>query len=126
MDKLPNPHDRFYKELFSQPDTVADFVRHYLPEHLVAAIDLASLEIVKESFVDEELRQYFSDVLFGVKLKRGGEAFIYILLESLLRPPRERIDRRGEKAYFSAQFQISLLSQVELRPSSFVVRDQWQ
>ncbi len=112
--------------MFSQLDTAADFIRHYLPEHLVAAIDLTTLEIVKESFVDEELRQYFSDMLFSVKLKQGSEAFIYILLESLLRTPRERVDRRGGKAYFSAQSQISLLGHVELRPSSFVVRDQWQ
>ncbi len=81
MNELPNPHDRFFKELFSQLDTAVDFIRHYLPEHLVAAIDLTTLEIVKESFVDEELRQYFSDLLLRVKLKRGGEAFIYILLE---------------------------------------------
>jgi predicted transposase/invertase (TIGR01784 family) len=67
--------------LFSQLDTAADFIRHYLPEHLVAAIDLTTLEILKESFVDEELRQYFSDLLLRVKLKSGGEAFIYILLE---------------------------------------------
>lgn len=57
MNELPNPHDRFFKELFSQLDTAADFVRHYLPERLVAAIDLATLEIVNERFVDEELRQ---------------------------------------------------------------------
>ena len=81
MKELPNPHDRFFKELFSQLDTAADFVRHYLPEHLVAAIDLTTLEIVKESFIDEELRQYFSDLLLQVNLKRGGAVFIYILLE---------------------------------------------
>ena len=86
MTNLPNPHDRFFKELFSQLDTIADFVRHYLPEPLVAAIDLATLEIVKESFVDEELRQYFSDLLLRVKLKKGGEAFIYILLEHKSQP----------------------------------------
>lgn len=78
---MPNPHDRFFKELFSQLDTATDFIRHYLPEHLVEAIDLTTLEIVKESFVDEELRQYFSDLLLRVKLTNGGEAFIYILLE---------------------------------------------
>lgn len=78
---FPNPHDRFFKELFSETETVADFVRYYLPESLVAAIDLATLEVVKDSFVDEDLRQYFSDLLLRVKLKNGGEAFIYILLE---------------------------------------------
>lgn len=81
MSDLPNPHDRFFKELFAQLDTVADFVRHYLPAQLVVGLDLTTLEIVKESFIDEELRQYFSDLLLRVKLKRGAEVFIYILLE---------------------------------------------
>lgn len=81
MSDLPNPHDRFFKELFAQPETVADFVQYYLPKALVAAIDLTTLEVVKESFIDEELRQYFSDLLLRVRLKSGGEAFIYILLE---------------------------------------------
>ncbi|MEP7336131.1 MAG: Rpn family recombination-promoting nuclease/putative transposase [Acidobacteriota bacterium] len=79
--EFPNPHDRFFKELFSETETVVDFVEHYLPQEIVAATDLATFEIVKDSFVDEELRQYFSDLLLRVKLKNGGEAFIYILLE---------------------------------------------
>lgn len=57
MPDLPNPHDRFFKELFSQLDTVTDFVQYYLPEHFVALLDLRHLEIVKESFIDEDLRQ---------------------------------------------------------------------
>ncbi|MGH9802003.1 MAG: Rpn family recombination-promoting nuclease/putative transposase, partial [Blastocatellia bacterium] len=79
--EFPNPHDRFFKELFSETEIAVDFVEHYLPQEIVAAIDLTTLEIVKDSFVDEELRQYFSDLLLRVKLKNGGEAFIYILLE---------------------------------------------
>jgi len=80
-EEIPNPHDRFFKELFSQQETAVDFVRYYLPEDFVETLDLTQLEIVKESFIDEELRQYFSDLLIKVRLKRGGEVFIYILLE---------------------------------------------
>ena len=78
---LPNPHDRFFKELFSQHETAVDFVRHYLPEDFVATLDLSRLTIVKESFIDEDLRQYFSDLLLRVRLKEGKAVFIYILLE---------------------------------------------
>lgn len=63
MTDLPDPHDRFFKELFPQPETVTDFVQRYLPERFVAWLDLRQLEIAKESFIDEELRQYFSDVV---------------------------------------------------------------
>lgn len=85
-NELPNHHDRFFKELFSQRETAADFVRHYLPEDFVAQLDLTRLTIVKESFVDEELRQYFSDLLLRVRLKEGRAVFIYLLLEHKSKP----------------------------------------
>ncbi len=81
MEKLPNPHDRFFKELFSPLPTARDFIRHYLPKSLGAAIDLRTLTVVKESFLDEELRNYFSDMLFRARRKQGGDVLIYILLE---------------------------------------------
>ncbi|NOT61340.1 MAG: Rpn family recombination-promoting nuclease/putative transposase [Acidobacteria bacterium] len=86
MVEIPNPHDRFFKELFSQRETAADFVRHYLPEAFVAQLDLTRLTIVKESFIDEELRQYFSDLLLRVRLKQGRAVFIYLLLEHKSKP----------------------------------------
>lgn len=44
-EEFPNPHDRFFKELFSQQETVVDFVRYYLPEDFVETLDLSELEI---------------------------------------------------------------------------------
>ncbi len=81
MTELPNPHDRFFKELFAHLPTARDFVRHYLPEPLSAALDLRTLTIVKESFIDEQLRNYFSDLLFHARRKQGGDVLIYLLLE---------------------------------------------
>ena len=81
MTELPNPHDRFFKELFSHLPTARDFIRFYLPEPLGAAIDLRTLTVVKESFIDEQLRNYFSDMLFHARRKQGGDVLIYILLE---------------------------------------------
>jgi hypothetical protein len=42
---------------------------------------LASPEPVKDSFVDEDLRESFSDMLYRAQRKRGGEAYVYILFE---------------------------------------------
>jgi predicted transposase/invertase (TIGR01784 family) len=81
MSDLQNPHDRFFKELLAPPDTAAEFMSLYLPAEIASALDLSTLAVVKDSFVDERLREYFSDLLYRVKLKAGGEAFIYILLE---------------------------------------------
>ncbi len=89
MSEVSNPHDVFFKEVFSRTDVAVDFLAHYLPPEVVKALDLQSLELVKDSFVDPELQEHFSDLLYRIKLKRGGRAFIYLLLEHKSAPVAE-------------------------------------
>ena len=50
--ELSNPHDRFFKEVWSRKTIGRDFLRRYLPRDVVAMLDLKALELVKGSFVD--------------------------------------------------------------------------
>jgi predicted transposase/invertase (TIGR01784 family) len=59
---IPNPHDRFFKQVFSQKQNALDFMIHYLPSEILSLVNLDSVEIAKDSFVDEELRESFSDI----------------------------------------------------------------
>jgi len=81
MSEIKNPHDAFFKQLFARPGVARDFLENYLPGRLTAALDLDSIELVEGSFIDEELQEHLSDMIFRVRLKRGGQAFIYILFE---------------------------------------------
>lgn len=81
MSELSNPHDRFFKETLTRQDVGRDFLIHYLPVELVALLDVDSLEISKDSFVDRELREHFSDVLYKVDLIEAGSTYVYILFE---------------------------------------------
>jgi hypothetical protein len=81
MSELINPHDRFCKDLFARPGVAADFLANYLPPGVAGALDLSAPELVKDSFVDPELQEHFSDLLYRVRLKRGGTAFVYVLFE---------------------------------------------
>jgi len=79
--EIVNIHDRFFKQVLSQQEAAGDFLRHYLPPEVVASFDLSSLEMSKDSFVDESLRTYFSDLLYKVKMQGEGDAYIYVLFE---------------------------------------------
>ena len=81
MKKTSTPHDTFFKRSFSRIEVAAEFIRHYLPASVVGLLDLTRLTLEKDSFVDARLRRHFSDLLFRVGLKGGGEAYIFILLE---------------------------------------------
>ena len=81
MAEVNNPHDKFFKRLFGDTATTADFIRNYLPAEIVAALQLETLALESESFLDPQLRGHFSDLLFRVRLAAGGELYVYLLLE---------------------------------------------
>jgi len=88
MPETNHPHDAFFKKVFSRADVAADFLTHYLPPEVLRLLDVQTLELIKDTFVAPELQQHFSDLLYRVKLKRGGEAFVYLLLEHKSAPER--------------------------------------
>jgi len=51
-------------------------------------LDPASVELRRDSFVDPDLREHFSDLLYEVGLRDGQDAFVYVLLEHKSYPDR--------------------------------------
>ena len=76
-----SPHDQFFKSSLRRPEVAADLVAHYLPPDVVALLDLGSLELQEGSFIDDQLREQQSDLLFRARLLDGGETYIYLLFE---------------------------------------------
>ncbi len=62
---LPNkPHDHLFKSTFSDPRIAADYIRNFLPTKLTSKLDLATLKLAPTSYVNEELKEYLSDVVY--------------------------------------------------------------
>ncbi len=78
---IQSPHDGFTRELLSRLDIATDFLHHYLPPEIMDGLDLSAVEKRKDTFVDEELRRHFSDLVFKVGLKTGGDARVIILVD---------------------------------------------
>lgn len=81
MSEISNPHDRFFKEVLSHHEASRDFLLYYLPPEIAGMLDTTTLELTKDSFVDKDLREHFSDLLYKVDLKRGESAYVYVLFE---------------------------------------------
>ena len=43
MAEITNPHDKFFKEMLSQPGAAYSFLRDYLPPEVAAQLDLTHL-----------------------------------------------------------------------------------
>jgi len=86
--QLQNIHDAFFKQVLSQPDLAGTFLRERLPPELAELLGPEPPELVPGSFVDEDLRQHHSDLLYRVRFKTGGGAFAYVLMEHKSAPDR--------------------------------------
>ncbi|QTA82327.1 Putative transposase, RpnA-like [Desulfonema limicola] len=80
MDNIVNPHDKLIREVASNKPFATDILQNYLPDDVVKLIDINSLEISKDSFIDKELKDYYSDLLYKINLA-GRPGYVYILFE---------------------------------------------
>ena len=77
---MKTPSDNLFRETFSRRENASSFLETSLPRNLLEVIDLQSLEICKDSFIEKELEDYFSDMLYKVDFA-GSPGFIYVLFE---------------------------------------------
>ncbi|MBP2199032.1 hypothetical protein HA50_22700 [Pantoea cypripedii] len=83
----PVPHDAAFKAFLTQPDTARDFIDLHLPAELRAICDLSTLKLESGSFVEENLRAYYSDVLYSLKTT-AGDGYIQVLIEHQSTPDK--------------------------------------
>jgi predicted transposase/invertase (TIGR01784 family) len=74
--------------VLGEPALAGTFLREHLPADVAELLGPELPEPVPGSFVDEELREHHSDLLFRVQLKAGREAFTYVLMEHKSTPDR--------------------------------------
>ncbi|MBL4687301.1 MAG: Rpn family recombination-promoting nuclease/putative transposase [Nannocystaceae bacterium] len=76
------PHDALFKSTFEQPEHAAAELRHMLPGKISSAIRWSTLALEPGSFVDAELADYHSDLLFSAEVEVCEErVLVYLLLE---------------------------------------------
>ena len=78
--KINNIHDKYVRESFSDPKRAASSLQTILPDDLKSQINFASLEVLKESYMDETLSEYFSDLVFEVELNSPSDKKVDIAL----------------------------------------------
>lgn len=66
--KVNQYHDNLFKETFGDLEVTRDFFKNYLPEEILGIIDVETIETRKDSFIEEELKDVYADLLFSAKL----------------------------------------------------------
>jgi predicted transposase/invertase (TIGR01784 family) len=86
--KVQNPHDKFFKKTFGDVAVAGDFLDNYLPQSIVDIIDMDTLEPQKDSFINKELQESFSDLLYKANIN-NREGYLYFLFEHKSYPSRD-------------------------------------
>ncbi|EBG5294532.1 Rpn family recombination-promoting nuclease/putative transposase [Salmonella enterica subsp. enterica] len=81
MELISNtPHDALFKQFLMHSDTARDFLDIHLPAEIRGICDLDTLRLESSHFVEESLKEQYSDVLYSVKMQ-GTSGYIHILIE---------------------------------------------
>ncbi|UBX30677.1 Rpn family recombination-promoting nuclease/putative transposase [Arsenophonus apicola] len=83
----PTPHDSLFKQFLSEKETAKDFFTVWLPDEIKSLCDLDSLKVESGSFIDSEMKNYQSDILYSVKTEKG-KGYFYLLIEQQSTPDK--------------------------------------
>lgn len=82
---MPSPHDRLVKSVHGEPKYASQALHQALAPEVLRWLDLADMERVDRSFVDEALSERHADLLFSMRLRGAqqerAQAFAYLLFE---------------------------------------------
>ncbi len=81
-----SPHDAIAKRFYRDPRMVADLLRGFLPNDLVAQLDLATLDELPASYVGRDFQRRHGDTLWRLRLRDGADRagewlYVLVLLE---------------------------------------------
>ncbi|SEE21786.1 Rpn family recombination-promoting nuclease/putative transposase [Ruania alba] len=79
-NETPNPHDAMFRAVVGVPANAASVLASALPAKITGGLDLDGLRLEPGSFVDEEMRQRHTDLLFSTRLNRDP-TLVYVLVE---------------------------------------------
>ncbi|WP_250311324.1 Rpn family recombination-promoting nuclease/putative transposase [Rickettsia endosymbiont of Oedothorax gibbosus] len=73
-------HDKIFRKSMENPIVAQEFLATHLPKDVLALINSTSLKLEKDSFIEPDLSETISDVLFSVKFN-DQDGYIFLLFE---------------------------------------------
>ncbi|CQJ33842.1 transposase [Yersinia mollaretii] len=87
MKTTPTPHDALFKQFLTHQQTARDFLEIHLPSEFRKICDLTTLQLESGSFIENDLRAYYSDVLYSLKTQ-AQDGYVYALIEHQSSPDK--------------------------------------
>ncbi|MBN2769747.1 MAG: Rpn family recombination-promoting nuclease/putative transposase, partial [Spirochaetes bacterium] len=76
-----NEHDKLFKEIESVKENAADLIRSVFPKEIINEVDLDSLQLDNNSYVDNNLKEHYTDLVYNCKRKDNRCVTVTLLFE---------------------------------------------
>ena len=86
-NKVHNVHDRFFRASMNHPSVAIDFIQHNFPKKIIQALNISTLKPLKQSFINRDLQEYYSDIVFSCELAEKP-AYLTLLIEHQSTPDK--------------------------------------
>ena len=86
-----HPHDKYFKAILSMKRAAVELLQYGLSSEVFAELDLETLRPSSDSFIDEKLRESFSDIIYECNLKDGKFTRLCFLIEHKSEKPNSPI-----------------------------------
>ena len=80
MDMEHRPHDSIFRALFSDAAGMSELLQLALPPRLLSEIDMKTLKLEPDSYLDDEGGRHYADLAATVEIS-NVECSLYILFE---------------------------------------------
>jgi len=70
IENQHNPHDKFFKEIFTRKQEAQAFIKGFLPKEIVDNLILENLELDTNSYIDETLQDSFADIVYNCSFSK--------------------------------------------------------
>lgn len=87
MAEAAAPHDAVFTTFLSRVETARDFIEIHLPPSLIQISKLDTLRLESGSFIEDDLRPYYSDILYSLETT-SGHGYVHVLVEHQSSPDK--------------------------------------
>jgi len=92
---MSNPYDIAFKDFFSNPEYIREISLLTLPKQVSESLNYNSIKPEKGSFIDHNMKEYHSDLIFSLSTKEKNPVKIYLLFEH-----KSYIDKKIDEQLF--------------------------
>ena len=86
-DIISQPHDKYVKAVLQHKEMAVALLRYCVLPEIIQNIDLESLQVSEETFIDEHLKAHFSDICYSGFTKNEKPVRVTVIIEHKSKKP---------------------------------------